>query len=351
MQHIVAKFSNLLNKIPAQGYLLLAVIIFAASNSITRKLTEIGEANFIEGENPVSFCNVLFVGNICASIVLILIFRREWSLHALKQLSGRDWISLIGVALLSGALAPGVTFEALRSTMVTNVVFIGRIEPPLFLALSVWFLKERVNRWEIAGASVSFAGIIVSVLLQSLGGNMMHESGSLNIGKGEMLAALGAVALGTSSVISKSRLTKIPLGIFTVFRTVMGTVVFFCAALYFYGSHHFMDVFSPFLWQWMLVYGTVIVAVGQLSWFSGLKNSSGSDASLAGAFSPIAAILTAYLILGEKPNLGQYIGGSIILVGILLSQIGVWRKTSGATEDTKGSSIKEMGTGMGFKGI
>jgi drug/metabolite transporter (DMT)-like permease len=48
-----------------------------------------------------------------------------------------------------------------------------------------------------------------------------------------------------------------------------------------------------------------------------------SAASLAGSFTPIVGIIAAYLVLGEAPTLAQYIGGSLILVGILLSQVGI----------------------------
>lgn len=332
--------SNVLSRIPSQVYLWLAVTIFAAANSVTRKLTEIGSQNFIDGRNPISFCNVLFVGNLCALLALLLIYRRQLSVRAFQQFSRSDWGSMAAVALLAGALAPAVIFEALSRTMVNNVVLVGRIEPPLILALSIWFLKERTNGWEIAGAIVAFAGVVVTVVLQSLQ-ETMTPVGFSTVGWGEILTAIGAIALAISNVISKSRLDRIPIGIFTIFRTALGTVIFFFAALSIYGSDHFMDVFSPFLWKWMLVYGTIIVAVGQSFWLAGLKNSSGSNASLAAAFNPIAAFLAAYLVLGEAPTLAQYLGGIVILCGIALSQIGIWRN----------STAQKMATGVGFKGI
>jgi drug/metabolite transporter (DMT)-like permease len=236
--------------------------------------------------------------------------------------------------------------------MVTNVILIGRIEPPLVLALSIWFLKEKVNFLQIAGAIVSLAGVILIMLLQRSGENMMNMGGLISVGTGEIFAAAGAVALAVSTIISKIRIEEIPLGIYTVFRTALGSIIFFFAALYFYGSNHFMDVFSPFLWQWMLVYGGVIVAVGQSAWFTGLKTTTASEASLASSFTPIIGIVTAYLILGEVPNLAQYIGGSVLLGGILLSQMGVRRKRHRQEEMAHTSSnSKEMDIRVGFKGI
>lgn len=96
----------------------------------------------------------------------------------------------------------------------------------------------------------------------------------------------------------------------------------------------------------MLVYGTVIIALGQLFWLRGLKNSTPSKVSLASSFSPITGIIAAYLILGESPTLAQYIGGGIVMAGIVVSQLGIRRKNLGAT-----SKIKDIDTGVGFKGV
>lgn len=337
---------NLLNRIPGRAYLLLAIIIFAAANSVIRKLTEIGAQNLIDGRNPISFCNVLFVGNLCALIALILIYGKQWHLQTLKQLSGTDWLGLTGVAILSGALAPALIFIALDLTMVNNVVLIGRIEPPLVLALSVILLGERVNSWVIAGAIVSFIGVILTILLQIPEPNMMNM-GEFQIGRGELFAAAGAVSLAVSTIISKVKLRQIPLAIFSIYRMAMASLIFFMVVIRLFEPNHFIDVFSPFLWQWMLLYGMVIVVGGQLCWFTGLKTAGAGDVSLASSFSPIAGILAAYLILGEAPTMAQYIGGSVIICGIVFTQIGVNQRPM----QLPATAVQEIDGEAGFKGI
>jgi len=346
MTKLVANFSNFFSRVPGQFYLWLAIIIFGASGAVTRRLTEIGAQNLIDGRNPISSCNVLFVGNLCALVVLILIYRQQLNLPSISQLSRKDWFSLVVIAILSGALAPALIFEALSRSMVTNVILIGRIETPLVLALSVFFLKERVNFLQVAGAIVSLTGIVITIFLQVLWEDMMSSQNFFHVGVSEILVTSGAIALAVSTIFSKLRLNQIPLGIFTVFRTIFATVIFFVAALYLYGSNHFADASSPFLWKWMLVYGTVIVALGQLFWLSGLKNSTPSMVSLTSSFSPIAGIVAAYLILGEAPTLPQYIGGSIIMAGIILSQMGIRRKKLRAPD-----KFEDTDTGVGFKGV
>jgi drug/metabolite transporter (DMT)-like permease len=339
-------------KIPGQAFLWAAVAIFGASSAVTRRLTEIGAQHFMGGSNPISLCNVLFVGNLCALLVLVTIHWRQLDRSILGRLSRKEWIGLILVAFLSGALAPGLIFQALSQTAVNNVVLVGRLEPPLTLALSVWILRERVNAWEVMGAIAAFIGVTLTIVLQPPTATMMM--GHFGIGVGELLAAVGAIALSASAIISKKRLARVSLGLFSMVRTALGTVIFFCLALILYGRDHFMGVLSPFLWQWMLLYGAVIVVVGQSFWLTGLRSSSLSMAALIASFTPIAAILASYFILGESPTQAQYIGGSVILLGIFLGQVGIQRRS--LTQEPIGGVIstpvqQAVETQMGFKGI
>lgn len=343
------KWYSLIDKIPGQTYLWLAILIFGASSAVTRKLTQIGAEHLIDGENPISLCNVLFIGNLCSLIILSPIYGRQWNKKTLRKLSKKDWLALTVVAILSGALVPGLFFQALAITEVNNIILVGRLEPPLTIALSVWLLKERVNRWQIMGAIAAFFGVTLTIILQTPETPMINMGG-LRVGLGEILTAIATVASVASTIIVKQYLSHIPLGIYTIFRTTLGTIIFFFFALFLYGSDHFAGAFSPFLWQWMLVYSAVIVVLGQLFWLKGFRHSTVSAASLAGSFTPIVGILAAYLILGEVPTQAQYIGSSLILVGIFLSQIGIQLQTSRTVALAQANSA-QIEQGMGFKGI
>ncbi|MBE9205461.1 DMT family transporter [Nostoc sp. LEGE 06077] len=346
------RWHRFIDRIPHQAYLWVAILIFGASGAVTRKLTEIGSQNLINGRNPISLCNVLFVGNICALLVLIIIYRQQWNKTALKQISVNNWLVLSVVSILSGALAPGLIFQALALTNVNNVILVGRLEPPLALALSIWLLKERVNIWEIIGAIAAFVGVALTVLLQPAGHTIMNTPG-FHLGTGEILTAAASVAAAVATVLGKKYVFHIPLGIFTIYRTAVGTIVFFFLALRLYGQHHFAEVFSPFLWRWMLLYSVVIVVLGQSFWFKGLRATTVSVASLVGSFTPIAGIVAAYFILDEAPTLPQYIGGSLIIVGILISQLGVMRHTrlTAAADQVNSTQVQQVESEMGFKGI
>jgi drug/metabolite transporter (DMT)-like permease len=59
----------------------------------------------------------------------------------------------------------------------------------------------------------------------------------------------------------------------------------------------------------------------------------------------------AYLILGEVPTGAQYISGSIILIGIVLSLIGSLRSGRAMQISAQISPAKQMGSASGFMGI
>jgi drug/metabolite transporter (DMT)-like permease len=104
----------------------------------------------------------------------------------------------------------------------------------------------------------------------------------------------------------------------------------------------------------MLVYGFVIVVLGQLFWLKGLRGSTITSVSLASSFTPMVGVLAAYLVLGEAPNLAQYIGSSFILVGIILGQVGIRWQNWGKSNLFKAKSpqiAQDLGSGVGFKGM
>lgn len=347
---LMGKIARSLNRLPSFVYLWLAVSIFAASNSITRIIVELGKTHLVDGKNPISLCNVLFVGNICGLGIMLLIFYQEWRPNNLKKISKSDWINLTLVSIVSGTIVPSLIFAALDRTNVTNVVLLSRLEPPIALVLSFWLLKSPLNWLTSLGSLISFAGVAVTIFLSPAEMSPVEEN-VFYLDQGEIFTVMGAILAAISTVYSQWRLAKIPLGIFTVFRNILGTLVFFIFANLLYGSTHFAQVFSPFLWQWMLIYSLIIVVIGQLSWLTALKSSTATEVNLANSCNPIIAIFIAYLLLQEVPTQAQFIGGAIILIGIALSFVGNKGQKKKVAELIQDNPANSMGMATGFKGL
>ena len=305
-----------------QGVVLawLAVIIYASANSIILILTEIGSQNLVAGRNPITFCNLLFLGSLISLIPMVIFFRKEWNKENLDTLTRSDWITMSVSAVLSSALTPSLFFFALEYSTVTNVVLIGRLEPPLMLLLSTLILKITFDKWAFAGALIALVG---AILVFTLGGDAM----GINFGKGELAALGGIFSFMASNILSKKKLASVPFGIFSIYRTSVGTLIYFVWALYLFGPYHFQDVFAPIVLKWTLVYAIIVIIGGQFAWNLALKKARSSDMTLATSFTPIASITIAVILIGEDPGEGIWIGGAVIIGGILFALYGRSRKT------------------------
>ncbi len=303
-------------KISGTVYLWLAVPILASSSSVIRKLTEIGASQFVNGNNPISFCNVLFAGNLCALAVMLVFYRRELTPQTFKSVTPSEWKYLTLSALLSGAIIPAMIFQALALSPVNSIILLARIELPIVLVASIVLLKEQFNRYQIIGA----IGVLMGIFIAVLGNGSMSSTTSFSLGKGEILTIISSLLIAGSSLMNKKYLSRIPLGIAHIFRLGVGTLIFFVVANILYGPGHFGELFSPFLWKWMLVYGGIVIVIGQSFWAKGFRETPVSVSAIVSCFSPIAGMVFAYWILSEVPSFGQIVGGMVLFAGLLLSQ-------------------------------
>ena len=102
----------------------------------------------------------------------------------------------------------------------------------------------------------------------------------------------------------------------------------------------------------MLVYGGIIVVIGQLCWFKGISTTSASQISLANSFVPVAGVIFAVLLVGDQPNMAVLVGGGIIVFGITLAQLApiVERRTKARRAPTA-DEVVDLEGGVNFKGV
>ena len=317
-----------------RSFLWLGMLIFSAANSVIAKLGHLGAMHLVDGRNPISFCNVLFAANIIAGFTLYGIHRKVWNKENLSKLTKKDWWNLLFLAVLSGVLSPTLFFLGLMLTEVINVVLLSVIDIPLTLIFAWWIIKEKPTLGGVLSSIFSIAGIAVIFLLhQSFMPSSMKMT-MINLPDGVLsrflatlpfaggLCIIAATFLISFSVqYSKKVITTVPVGIFSVFRMIVGSIIFFIIVLALFGPAHFIDIFDPFLLEWMVFYGAVIIAFGLYIWYKGIQGTTTTDLSISNAFQPISGVIFAYFILQEIPDFGQIIGGIVIMLGIFIGLI------------------------------
>ena len=264
-----------------------------------------------EVESAISVCNVLFVGNLCASGVVLVMFGPSNILAGLRGLSGRTMVEIVIFGSLA-ALLSSLIFYALETTTVTNAVLLSRLGPILFAAGTALVLGQSLTKAEWAGFGLIVLGILATVL----------EGSGFAISKGDWSILGSAVIYAVVMAMSK-RLTKVlDLGAVVFVRNFFSAVVFFVLANVLFGPSHFTNAFYGPLWLIMVVYALVVIVLAQLAWFRSLKLLPPTTIARWTVMTPALAMAYAYFINGEAPAVQQLTALGFITVGILVSNLG-----------------------------
>lgn len=123
-------------------FLFLASIVLSSATPLIAKLIELGNAHQVHRRNPISFCNVLFAGNLVAFLVLIFIYSKDLYSVQLFKIEWKNWLLCLIAALLSGFLYPSLFFFGIELTNVVNVIILSTLEIPLMLLIGLLFFRK-----------------------------------------------------------------------------------------------------------------------------------------------------------------------------------------------------------------
>ena len=151
---------------------------------------------------------------------------------------------------------------------------------------------------------------------------MVLVQGMGSLMKGDYLVLVAAGLQGLAAVISKVLTRQFAVGPFVFARNLFSAILFFVIAVRWYGWEHFADAFLPSLWLVMGLYALVVVVIGQLAWYSALRSVAAERVASWSMLTPGLGLLFAWLLLDEVPNLAQWTGGLIILVGMMVTRLG-----------------------------
>lgn len=290
-------------------WMILAYALFALGSPAVKFLVERGGKYGLSHPNAISFCNVLFVGNLCAGLLLLVRFGPRTIAADIRSVRGNSL--LLTISLFFAALYPALLFTALETTTVTNLVLLSRSEAVLYALSTAVFLGTRYTRREVAGYSMIAFGIALLALLTS----------NFHLMKGDGLILIAGAVFSVDVVLSKKLLENMRSSAFTFIRTAGSAIIFAAIAVKLYGVEHFADAFGAELWIVMLVYAGLIVVLANLIFYRELPRSSPPYLAKLALASPAFSILFAFVLLGEVPDMTQIAAGLVILVGLAVATL------------------------------
>lgn len=301
-----------LNRSNPRLLLVLSRLLAAARPAILAFLMAQGTRLSGKDKIPISFCNVLFVGNLCSAIAVCLFFDFKTIVHDLKQSESKILVGLFINGSLA-ALLSALIFIGLQYTSVTNAVLLGRFGPVLYAIVGSLILGNKITKFETAGFSLIVVGIAAITLKQN----------NYQLNRGDILILLSTLVYTCTALIGRTVLAKkCSLSVIVFTRNFVSAIVFFIIAIALFGFSHFADIFSGSLWIVMSIYGLIVVVLAQLLWYSALQRLDSKTVGALGALSPIFGISYAYLLNGESPSTVQISALIVIIIGLLISSIG-----------------------------
>ena len=237
------------------------------------------------------------------------------------------WISYLNISLrysfrqhigffiqgLTGVLLYNVMFFAALEVLPANRVALIVTSNPAFISIfTVLLFKEKSGLIKWLGILLCLCGVVIIIsngqLFQIFAGGLLW---------GDMLALIGLLSWTAYSLIGKKLLYKVN-SIHAVFFSVLyGTLAL--ALVGFFNSD--MSLLFTYGWDVYLVmaylgaFGTVLAFV----WFNdGISKLGALRASGFINLVPVFVVILSYLFLGEKLSSSSFIGGSLVVIGMVL---------------------------------
>ena len=232
--------------------------------------------------------------------------RRQFALPARNELGYLALLGFLGITLHQWLQSTGL--QTAQAT--TTGWIIASI--PVFMALLGWgFLKEKLNRMQVAGIALSAIGVLLVVSKGSLSGLTTGKFGTI----GDFLILLSAPNWAVFTILSRRGLQQHPATWMMFYA--MGFGWLFSTILFFTGPGiGEIGRLSSDGWLAMGFLGVIVSGLAYIAWYDALKVI---PAAQIGAFlylEPVVTMLLAAGMLGEPLLLASVFGGGLILLGV-----------------------------------
>lgn len=217
-------------------------------------------------------------------------------------------IFVLGV--LGMAVYQSLAYFAATLTSATNMGIILSLMPLMSLTLAILSLGQRLTAGALAGAVLSFAGVLVVVSTGSLTALLSH---GVNLGDAMMLIATLAYAV-YSTLLKKWQLRLPPL-VLLYLQVLVAVVVLF--PLFWLSPKVGPNLHNAGL----VLYACLLASMlAPLAWMRSVATLGPSRTTLFFNLLPLITALIAAAVLHEKLAWYHLLGGALTLGGVILSE-------------------------------
>lgn len=223
----------------------------------------------------------------------------------------REWPKLAVLGLLGMGLWQGLAYMAAETTSATNMGILAAMVPLLTVLLSALILREPPSLGGVAGGALALVG--VAILLGH--GNPLSLL-ELTVAKGDALMLVAATCYALYGVMLRRWPIALPPWVL-----LYGQVIFAVLILlppYLLGPMTPVDSGNIGL---ILYAGIPASIITTFLWMLAIRRIGASQASIFINLMPLFSAIIAMFALGERIALHHFLGGGLILAGVVMAQI------------------------------
>ncbi len=277
--------------IQAEIYLLGIVIIWGSTFALIKGV--------IDTIPPYTYLTYRFL--LAALILVVIFWKRLKKLNIMILKKG----SLIGIFLFLGYTLQTV---GIKYTTATKAGFITGFSVVLVPIISFLLLKEKVSR-----------GSVIGVVLATLGLWFLNYNSSFSFNLGDFLVLLCAFSFAMHIIsvgLFSKKLDYVLLAITQI--TVVFVLSLLMALIFERPAIHLS--YSSVIWWSIVITGVFATALAFYMQNRFQRHSTATKTAIIFSGEPLFAAIFAYILIGEKVSLIAWVGGLLIIFGMIISQ-------------------------------
>jgi len=229
----------------------------------------------------------------------------------IKSVDART-LGLIFILAIIFALALYLFIVALKLIEPATVSFLSRVEVIITVILAYMILKEKLKFVELVGGLIALGGILI-----------LKYKTNITISYAAGLMILSSLFFSIAEVIIKKNIHRLGTGRFLFYRNLFMIGIMFAILLV---SGHSMYL-PPAKTLWLILAAAILLPVlGRLTYMEALKRINISRAALVTQATPLFTAFFAFMILSTYPTLIEWLGGALIIGGVVVIQLSAVRK-------------------------
>lgn len=230
--------------------------------------------------------------------------------HLFKRLNKKEVSTIILIAIFGVFGHQYFLSVGLEHSSATNGgLILGTVPIATTIAAAI-ALGDRLSFYRIMGFLLGFFGVAVIVLA---------KSGSLSITFGDLYFCLAVVTQAISFIMIK----KVSNSVNSVYITSLsllfgGAMLFALSSSIEPNGLQSLSNGSPWVWLVFIASGILASAFGQMGYNYAIQQIGPGKSALFLNLTPFFSLVAAYLFMGEKILISQFIGFILIVTGVLL---------------------------------